>query len=198
MTRDEASTTRPKLMIIVASIREGRVGLPVSRWFEQVARSHGSFEVELVDLATLDLPLMTEPFHPSAQRYTQAHTREWSGRVTAADAFVLVMPEYNHSFSAPLKNALDYLYQEWAHKPVGFVSYGGVSAGSRAVAALQPVLYSLQMRAVQPVVHIPFVSEFVNEARVFQPNPVLAEAANGMLLALQHAQAEPVRGSGVK
>lgn len=178
---------RPTLMIVIASIREGRVGLPVGRWFEGVAKDHGTFAVDLVDLAELGLPLMTEPFHPSLQRYTQEPTKAWSRRVAAADAFAFVMPEYNHSFSAPLKNALDYLFKEWAGKPVGFVSYGGVSAGSRAVAALQPVLYSLQMRALQPAVHIPFVSEFVDTERAFVPNDILSEAAVGLLQELADA-----------
>lgn len=193
MASRDQSNYRPTLMIIIASIREGRVGLPVGRWFEGVARDLGTFDIDFVDLAELDLPLMTEPFHPSLQRYTQEVTKAWSRRVAAADAFALVMPEYNHSFSAPLKNALDYLFKEWASKPVGFVSYGGVSAGSRAVAALQPVLYSLQMQAVPAVVHIPFVSQFVNAERAFVPNNVLADSAGGLLQALLDACREGSR-----
>jgi len=174
-------------MIIIASIREGRVGLPVGRWFEAVAKAQGLFDVDLVDIAELNLPLMTEPFHPSMQCYTQEQTKAWSQRVAAADAFAFVMPEYNHSFNAPLKNALDYLFNEWANKPVGFVSYGGVSAGSRAVAALQPVLYSLQMHAIQPAVHVPFVSHFVSAEKVFEPNAILSDSSIELLRALRLA-----------
>lgn len=152
-----------------------------------MARAQGTFDVDLVDLAALDLPLMKEPAHPSSQNYKFEHTRAWSARVAAADAFVLVMPEYNHSFSAPLKNALDYLFNEWLDKPVGFVSYGGVSAGSRAVAALQPTLYSLGMRAVQPAVHVPFVSDFISPQKDFEPNSVLVDAALDLLKAIREA-----------
>ena len=122
----------PTLQIIIASVRAGRVGLPVAEWFTARARSHGGFELDVADLAELALPLMDEPNHPRLRRYTQPHTLEWSARVDAADAFVFVHPEYNYGYTAPLKNALDYLNQEWAYKPVGFVSYGGISAGTRA------------------------------------------------------------------
>lgn len=181
------SGARPRLMIIIASIREGRLGLPVGRWFEREALSHGQFDIDLVDLKELDLPLMTEPLHPAEQRYSHEHTRAWSRRVDEADVFSFVMPEYNHSFTAPLKNALDYLFVEWAGKPVGFVSYGGVSAGTRAVAALQPTLYSLELKGVQPAVHVPFVSTFVNADRVFEPNEILTDSATGLLDALLQA-----------
>jgi NAD(P)H-dependent FMN reductase len=111
-------------MIVIASTRPGRVGLPIAEWFRDHAADHGGWELDVADLAELDLPLMDEPNHPRLQRYEHAHTIAWSERVAAADAFVIVMPEYNHSFTAPLKNALDYLHVEWQHKPVGLVSYG--------------------------------------------------------------------------
>jgi hypothetical protein len=115
----------PTLQIIIASTRPGRVGLPVARWFESRARTHGGLDVEVVDLAEIDLPFVDEPNHPRLRQYTQQHTKDWSAKVDAADAFVFVMPEYNYGFNAPLKNAIDYLHQEWLYKPVGLVSYGG-------------------------------------------------------------------------
>ena len=90
---------------------------------------HGGFEIDFADLAEVNLPFMDEPNHPRFHRYTHQHTLDWSARVEAADAFVFVMPEYNYGFTAPLKNAIDYLHAEWAYKPVGLVSYGGVAAG---------------------------------------------------------------------
>ena len=128
------------LMIIVGSVRPGRVGLPVAEWVRETASRHQHFEVDFVDLKELALPFMDEPQHPAKRQYTHDHTKAWSERVDAADAFILVSPEYNHSYGPALKNALDYLAQEWKHKPVGVVSYGGVSGGTRGVAALDPVL----------------------------------------------------------
>jgi len=174
-----------KLMIILASTRPGRVGLPVARWFEARARAHGAFEVELVDLAELDLPLLDEPNHPAMRSYANEHTKAWSARVEAADAFALVMPEYNHSFTAPLKNAIDYLHFEWHHKPVGIVSYGGVSAGARAVTALEPVLTVLRMTPLPEAVHIPFVAQFIDEDGVLDPNEVMDQACAALLDALE-------------
>lgn len=170
-----------RLLIIIASTRPGRVGLPVARWFESRARRHADLDVHLVDLAELDLPLMDEPNHPRLHDYSHDHTRQWSELVAAADSFVLVMPEYNHSFTAPLKNAIDYLNVEWANKPVGFVSYGGVAAGARAVAALEPVLVVLQMRPVSVAVQIPFVAQFLDEEGEIQANEAMEQSAEAML-----------------
>ncbi|PJJ72855.1 NAD(P)H-dependent FMN reductase [Diaminobutyricimonas aerilata] len=146
-----------RLMIIVGSVREGRVGLPVAQWVRAEVERHGGFEVDFVDLAELALPLMDEPNHPAKHEYTRPYTMAWSERVTAADAFVFVTPEYNHSLSPALKNAVDYLFREWGRKPVGFVSYGGVSGGSRSVAAFEPVLTTLGLVKTGSNVEIPFV-----------------------------------------
>jgi NAD(P)H-dependent FMN reductase len=114
--------SKPVLQIIVASTRPGRVGLPVAQWFQRFAEAGDEFEVELVDLADVALPLLDEPNHPIARQYTQPRTMAWSETVDRADAFVIVHPEYNHSFNAAIKNALDHLHSEWNYKPVGFVS----------------------------------------------------------------------------
>lgn len=171
-------------MIILASTRPGRVGLPVARWFHARARAHGGFDVELVDLAELNLPLLDEPNHPAMRMYTHEHTKAWSARVDAADAFVLVMPEYNHSFSAPLKNAIDYLHFEWRHKPVGIVSYGGVSAGTRAVTALEPVLSVLRMTPLPEAVNVPFVAQFIDDEGELQANEAMEQACGALLASL--------------
>ena len=126
-----------RLQVVIASTRPGRIGPVVGDWFVQQAKAHGAFDVEVTDLAELNLPFHDEPNHPMTGHYEHEHTREWSRIVDAADAIVFVMPEYNYSFSAPLKNALDYLNREWAYKPVAFVSYGGISGGMRAVAGHQ-------------------------------------------------------------
>src|SRR6185437_2310461 len=149
------------LMIVIASTRPGRLGLPVARWFRERAEAQGSFAIDVVDLATLDLPFMDEPKHPRLRQYVHQHTKEWSVRVDAADAFVFVMPEYNFGFTAPLKNAIDYLHSEWAYKPVGLVSYGGVSAGTRAAQMIKQVVTTLKMTPLTEAVSIPFIAQFI-------------------------------------
>ncbi|MCC5574745.1 MULTISPECIES: NADPH-dependent FMN reductase [Microtetraspora] len=173
--------SRPILQIIVASTRPGRVGLPVAEWFRDRAVAQGVFDVEVVDLAEVDLPFMNEPHHPRLRQYVHQHTKEWSATVERADAFVLVTPEYNHSFNAVLKNALDYLHGEWQYKPVGFVSYGGVSAGTRAVQMLKQIVSGLKMLPVVEAVAIPFVREFVDEEGRVRPNDVMNQSADAML-----------------
>jgi NAD(P)H-dependent FMN reductase len=171
----------PTLQVVIASTRPGRVGLPVTEWFAGRAREHGGFALDVVDLADLRLPFMDEPNHPRLHRYEHRHTKDWSARVDAADAFAFVMPEYNYGFNAPLKNALDYLHDEWRYKPVGFVSYGGIAAGTRAVQLLKPVLTGLKLVAATEAVNIPFVRQFVDDDEVFHPNEVLEQAAVAML-----------------
>ncbi|TQS46534.1 NADPH-dependent FMN reductase [Cryptosporangium phraense] len=171
-----------RLQIIVASTRPGRVGLPVGQWVETAAAKHGGFdEVDLVDLAELDLPLMDEPNHPRLSKYTKDHTKEWAARVGAADAFVFVLAEYNHSYTAAVKNAVDYLHNEWQYKPAGLVSYGGVSAGLRSAQAFKPVLQSLKVVTLVEAVTIPFVQQFLDDDGVFVPNELIETSGNAML-----------------
>jgi NAD(P)H-dependent FMN reductase len=174
----------PVLKIIIASTREGRVGAAVGRWFTPVARSHGGFTVEVIDLAELDLPMMNEPHHPKLQRYTHEHTRAWSATVAAADAFVFVMPEYNYSFTAPLKNAIDYLFAEWEHKPVGLVSYGGVSGGLRAAQMIKQVVTTMSMMPLTEAVTIPMVRSLVGEDGEITGTQMMETSATAMLDAL--------------
>lgn len=172
-----------KLLVLIASIRSNRVGGAVGDWVVDRAEAHGGFELDVVDLAQLRLPMMEEPEHPRLQRYTADHTRAWSARVDAADGFVFVMPEYNHSFTAPLKNALDYLVAEWRGKPVGTVAYGGLAGGARAVVALEPVLANLELQTVRPGVEIAWVAEHLADG-VLVPTDRHERALTGLLGAL--------------
>jgi NAD(P)H-dependent FMN reductase len=171
----------PRLHIIVASTRPGRVGLPVAEWFRDRAVKHGGFEVELVDLAEWNLPFMDEPHHPRLRRYTHQHTKNWSASVERADAFAFVMPEYNYGFTAPLKNAIDYLHGEWYHKPVGLVSYGGVAAGARAAQMIKQVVTTLKMVPLVEAVTIPFVAQFLDDDGKIRANEVMDAASTAML-----------------
>jgi NAD(P)H-dependent FMN reductase len=149
------------LQIVIGSTRPGRRGGAVARWFCDAAIRHDRFDVELIDLAEVDLPLLDEPQPPGRGRYAHDHTRRWSQRISAGDAYVFVVPEYNHSYNAATKNALDYLKDEWRHKPVAFVSYGGSAAGARAVEALVPVVVALDMKPLGRAVHIPGIGRMV-------------------------------------
>jgi NAD(P)H-dependent FMN reductase len=171
--------------VVVGSTRPGRAALPLAEWIAQIARDHGGFEVELVDLADVDLPLFNEPRHPILKQYEYDYTKRWSAIVDAADAFVMVSPEYNHGITAVLKNAIDYLHSEWAYKAVGILSYGGVAAGTRSAAMLKQVLAPLKMVPTVASVSLPFFQQFIVDG-VVKPNTEMTTAANAMLDELAH------------
>lgn len=186
----------PTLMIIVGSTRPGRAGLPIARWFTGAARSQGAFDVIVTDLAELDLPLLDEPAIPRLREYVHQHTRDWSAQVEAADAFVFITPEYNFGYPATIKNAIDYLHQEWHHKPVGFVSYGGIAAGTRAVQQLKQVVTTLRMVPLFEGVAIPFHPQFIIDGE-FLATEIMDQAAVMMLdeLARVEPALRPLRAS---
>ena len=120
-----------RLAVIVGSTREGRFGDTVARWFTDEA-ARPDLEIDVIDLVDLDLP----PHLPATR---PASVDAFAQRIDAADGYVVVTPEYNHGYPAPLKHAIDLLRREWQAKPVGFVSYGGLSGGLRAVEQLRQV-----------------------------------------------------------
>ncbi|MEO6878675.1 MAG: NAD(P)H-dependent oxidoreductase [Gemmatimonadaceae bacterium] len=170
------------LHVVVASTREGRQGALVGDWFYACAKAHGKFNVELVDLAVVNLPLLDESKHPRFHEYEHEHTKAWSAIVERADAFVFVTPEYDFGAPAALLNALHYLFREWAYKPVGFASYGGVSAGLRGVQMTKQVVTTLKMMPMMEAVAIPFFAKFIDtETGTFKPGEVQEQAAGVML-----------------
>ncbi len=180
--RDSFAITRmPTLLIIIASTRPGRVGLPVAEWFTGRAREHGQFEIDVADLAEINLPFFDEPKHPRLREYTKQHTKDWSARVGAADAFVMVLPEYNFGMPATIVNAIDFLYHEWHYKPVGFVSYGGVAAGTRAVQQVKQVVTTLKMFALSEAVSIPFIAQHMSDDGTLEPNETMDLASEALL-----------------
>lgn len=136
-----------ELAVIVGSTREGRFGIQVARWFTGLARRRADLHVDVIDLADVDLPsAWTREHSPSVADYL--------ARLDRADAFVVITPEYNHSFPAALKQAVDLAHSQWHAKPVGFVSYGGQSGGLRAVEHLRGVFAELHATTVRDVVSL--------------------------------------------
>ena len=183
-------------MIVIASTRPGRGGWPVAQWFISRAGEHGGFDVEVVDLVEFKLPLLDEPNHPRLRQYVNPHTHQWSEKVDACDAFVFVTPEYNHGYPASLKNAIDFLHHEWRYKPVGFVSYGGVAAGTRSVEQLQQVVTAVKLHPLIEQVNIPFYQQFIDDG-VLRANDVMEQAAGALLdqLVTMESVLRPLRES---
>jgi NAD(P)H-dependent FMN reductase len=157
------------LAVIVVSTRNGRVGEAVGAWFYEYAQQHGAFEsVQPIDLKEVNLPVLDEPNHPLLHNYQYEHTKRWSSLVAPADAFVFVSPEYDYFVPGALVNAIDYLSREWSYKPAGFVGYGGISGGLRAIQAAKPLLTSVKVMPIPESVSIQFVQNHV-EAGKFTP-----------------------------
>lgn len=168
-----------KLHVIIGSTRPGRLGLPIGSWAAGAAVRHGGFEVEVVDLVDFDLPVFNEPHHPRMGKYTHDRTVRWSEKIGTADAFVFVTPEYNYAPPPSLINAIDYLHNEWLYTPVGFVSYGGVAAGTRSVQVLKQLVTTLKMMPVPEAVAIPFVFQSIRDGQ-FHAGPEIEQAASVM------------------
>ena len=174
-----------KLKIIISTVRPGRKGPLVAHWVAEEARKQGNFDVEILDLAEIGLPLMNEAIHPMMKQYELDHTKQWSAKIEEADAFIFVTAEYNYSYPASLKNALEYLVHEWAYKPSGIVSYSaGPFAGVRAVISLKGDLINFRNVALAEVVNIPTVNSFINEDGAFIPNEQMTKASTLMLMQL--------------
>lgn len=175
----------PKLHVIICSTRPGRIGASVARWFHEFAIQHGEFDAQLIDLADFKLPVYDEPVHPAMQDYKHEHTKKWSASVAAADAYIFVTPEYNYSPPPSLVNALDYVYREWNYKPCGFVSYGGVSGGLRAVQAVKPQITTLKMMPMVEGVMIPMAAGQIDDEGQFQSNELIDKSAVTLLKELR-------------
>ena len=173
------------LGIIIGSTRPARKGIAVAEWIINVAKEHTNFKVEVMDLKEINLPFLDEQHHPRLKKYEHEHTKQWSRQVENADAFIFVSPEYNYGFSAPLKNAIDYLFAEWQYKPVGFVTYGGISGGIRALQMIKQVVTGLNMIPVVEAVNIPHFIKFLDSNHKFIATEEQQKAANNMLLSIE-------------
>jgi NAD(P)H-dependent FMN reductase/GNAT superfamily N-acetyltransferase len=176
------STKTVRVLVLVCSTRPSALGPAVGKWLiETITPSAVELGVELVPVALgdLDLPFLDEEEHPSSGSYRHEHTRRWSAIVDAADGFIAVTPEYNYGMPATLKNALDYLGREWAWKPIGFVSYGNTSAGTRSVQHAKQVVTTLRLVPLGATVAIR-IGDATENGRV-RPNAALDGAAIGVL-----------------
>ncbi|MFJ1730880.1 GNAT family N-acetyltransferase [Streptomyces sp. NPDC088254] len=176
------STKTARVLVLVCSTRPGALGPAVGTWLiETITPRAGELDVELVPMALgdLDLPFLDEEEHPSSGLYAREHTRRWSALVNAADGFIVVTPEYNYGMPATLKNALDYLGREWAWKPIGFISYGNTSAGTRSVQHAKQVVTTLRLVPLGRTVAIR-ISDAVEDGQI-RPSATLAAAAVGVL-----------------
>jgi NAD(P)H-dependent FMN reductase len=168
-----------RIAIILGSTRPGRRTEPVARWVLDHARQRGDAEYELVDIAEFDLPLLDEPVPPSQHKYSKDHTKRWSEKIASFDGYVFVTPEYNHSTSGALKNAIDFLYSEWNNKAAGFVSFGS-SGGTRAVEHLRLIMGELQIADVRSQVALSLFTDFENFS-AFKPQALHEKSLKSML-----------------
>jgi NAD(P)H-dependent FMN reductase len=156
-----------KIAIILGSTRPGRKGEAVAQWVYEIAKKRAEAAFELVDIKDFHLPLLDESTPPSMGQYSREHTKAWSKKIASFDAFVFVTPEYNHSTSGALKNAIDFLYREWNNKAAGFVSYGG-AGGMRAVEHLRLIMGELQVADVRAQVALSLFTDF-EDFTTFKP-----------------------------
>ena len=170
-----------KIGIIVGSTRPGRRADAVAKWVLDLAnaRAAGEAAFEIVDLADYKLPDLDEPMPPSMGNYAHEHTKKWGTKIASLDGYVFVTPEYNHSISGALKNAIDFVYHEWTNKAAGFVSYG-TTGGVRAVEHLRGITAELQIADVRAHVSLSLYTDFENFT-IFKPAASHATQVNLML-----------------
>ncbi len=168
-----------KIGIITGTTRPGRNNIAVANWVKEIADQRKDVSFELVDILDYDLPLLDEAIPASMGQYMNDHTKKWASKVAELDGFVFVTPEYNHSFSPSLKNALDYVYAEWNNKAAGFVSYGS-AGGVRAVEQLRQIMAELQVADVRAQVILSLFTDFENFS-VFKPDARHENNVNAML-----------------
>lgn len=168
-----------KIAIIIGSTRPGRKAEAVARWVHDIATKRSDAEFELVDIQDFNLPLLDEPVPPAMGQYSKPHTKAWAEKIGAFDGYVFVTPEYNHSTSGALKNAIDFLYREWNNKAAGFVGYGS-AGGTRAVEQLRLIMGELQVADVRAQVALSLHSDFEHYT-VFKPGAHHEKSVNTLL-----------------
>ncbi|WEK35077.1 MAG: NAD(P)H-dependent oxidoreductase [Candidatus Pseudobacter hemicellulosilyticus] len=171
-----------KLKVISSTVRPGRKGPLVAQWIAEQANATGDFDAEVLDLGEIKLPVFDEAVHPLMRQYEQPHTKEWAARIDEADAFVFVTAEYNYSYPASLRNALEYLHHEWGYKAAGLVSYSmGPFGGVRAINNLKMDLVTLKIMPLAEFVPIPSLGNLLTEEGAFQSSELVDKSVAAML-----------------
>jgi NAD(P)H-dependent FMN reductase len=168
-----------RIGVIVGSTRPGRRAPALAEWVLDIAKERKDAAFEIVDIGDYDLPVLDEPMPPSMGNYAQAHTKKWADKIGSLDGFVFVTPEYNHSISGALKNAIDFVYAEWNNKAAGFVSYG-TTGGARAVEHLRGIMAEVQVADVRAHVSLSLFTDYENFT-VFKPAEWHRAQVNTML-----------------
>ena len=183
-----------KIAVILGSTRPGRNGKAVADWVMEKAAARTGAKYELVDLADYPLPHLDEALPPAMGQYAGEHTKAWAATIAAFDGFIFVSPEYNHSTSGVLKNAIDYLHAEWNNKAAGFVSYGSLG-GARAIEHLRAIASELQMATVRQQLSFSIFTDFENFS-VFHPGPQHDDSATVLFDQLEAwaGALKPLRG----
>ena len=192
MTAEDLDVSDQNLMIhtIVGSTRPQRFCDKPARWICDELKGRSGVQAELVDLRDYPLPFFEEPVSPARfqGKYPNPIAAAWAKKVDEADAYVIVTPEYNHGYTAVLKNAIDWTFREWNNTPIGFVSYGGVG-GARVVEQLRLVAIELEMAPIRFAVHLPVevYRAVMNESvpvdpKLFQPSQPAADRMINQLL----------------
>ncbi len=169
------------IKILAGSVRPGRFNIQPATWIYEIAKKRSDISVELLDLQQINLPFLDEAAPPSMNQYTKEHTKKWSKTIAEADGFIFVTPEYNHSYSPALKNAIDYLYYEWNYKPVSFVSYGSLAGGARAVEHLRGIAAEIKMYDLREQIMLPNYWENVSKEGKYQFTDRHEKSANDIL-----------------
>jgi NAD(P)H-dependent FMN reductase len=173
-----------KVKVILGSTRQGRFSEKPGRWIVDLLHARGDVEAELLDLRDYPMPFFDEAETPSykTKPYTNPEVAKWTAKIADGEAFIVIAPEYNHGYPGVLKNALDYVYQEWNQKPIAFVTYGS-AMGARSVEQLREVAVELQMAPIRNAVHLPYdvvmaIGKGVPESEAFAP---YQERATGLV-----------------
>ena len=179
---------KPKIQVILGSIREGRNGENVANWFTNAIKDFDGADIELVDLKDYPMPLLTDAV-PAMARGTGKNdnpdVQKWLDKISEADAYVFITPEYNHSVPAALKNALDYGYMEWNEKPLGLVGYGALGGGSRAIEHWRQIAAQVAMYDISDHILIVNVwAAFDEQGELVDHNDAQKELANKIVTKL--------------
>jgi NAD(P)H-dependent FMN reductase len=158
---------QPRIGIVVSSTRPSRICRQIAEWFYTIVSEEKQLSFSFIDLLEINLPFLDEPNIPASGLYEYQHTKDWSELITSYTGFVFVFPQYNWGYPAPLKNALDFLYTEWAEKPVSLVTYGR-HGGSKAALQMQQILKGLHMRNTHTNLEISINETMFNEAGQFK------------------------------